>query len=991
MTSVIVIRVNGVDITDDVIFADAEFNSQVSGSPGTCLFRLKDMEYAYSFVVGQTITLDIDEERVWGGWVQSVKRQYFFPYASAPGQRRVASPSHYVDPDPCGGGGGGGGGSSSVAVVPRALVIEGVDYNILFRKRFCYDKKDPLNTFLKSWPEDTSDKAMIEYLCGQNLDLSGDGIDFTSMVENVGTPNPDTKGNPVSAGQSWEDAMNIIARYPGAIYYIDPDKHLVYTDVDTPNADYKLTDTPSAPDELGYREMEILFNGSNLVNDAMVWGAGQGAKRVKFSRTRDEVSIDAHGLWQVGDFRGDMWRQASVDKRSQSFVYGSPQNKRGGRYDAVSVMVSLFQPVFRVSEKVDFKSNVYDITDVYPIRRMKVTFVSPTEARFDLVLSHSIDEPWNTFEYWFPKIKMPEINIPPWDPYNTCPTPQLGSPTWPPLVTLIPVFSDDFARASGQPNDSTCGVWKGDHGPLNPTIVRGRGTPLAQEPKLIYMKNPVGGLVVILAAFSPHWWIDEISQNRLWVFAGNMAVGMYANGDVLAGGQVLEGGAALRSVFSRPFYMRAVFWSGVGVFLKVWRQGFKEPFNWTFTAVSDEPGRAVNTIDFRANWEIYLQGISVWSSIAQSSSYDIYDPPHVEEGWIKSFPFEDPADGRAYAISWGRDALYRGSGGASHSIGIVWGYFGPDYGPGATAYAETRLTPFYIVNIMPYWYGTFDDAFVPASPVGVKINGKVSVGCGQYWTWVGANRQPVPMTIGVEIKVVSTNAAPGWQAGPLQAEWELIGGSGPGVYWPGAWSVGMAHRTIWSGSIPYVANETGLVTLEWEAELDSDDFGPYGIEPGGGSLNYAEGFCLAVSIYDPVGLLSQLDPSGGPFMFPNDGSISASLSDLIFRYQYAPVICGSHFCVPASSGGDLGDERTCDVIAIDSESMRRTIEAGENWAVKLRTGYKPGSVAVWVDGQQAKAALDYVELDHIVGTISFLNNFSSANLIEVCYLPDGAP
>jgi len=1005
MASVIVIKVNGVDITDDVIFRDAEFNSQVSGSPGACKFRLKDMEYAYEFVVGQTITLDVDDQRVWGGWIQSIQRQYFFPYATAPHQRSVRP---YSDKYPC----GDPLDAQPVIVVPRALVIEGVDYNILFRKRFCYSKSKPANPTLKSWPSGTWDRVMIEYLCGQNLDLSGDGIDYDTLVETVGQPNPDAKGNPAGGGWSWENAMKAISRYPGAIFYIDPDRKLVYTDVDTPNAEYKLTDTPVALDELGYREMEILYNGANLVNDAMVWGAGQGAKRVKFKRTRDQASIDAHGLWQIGDFRGDMWRQASVDKRSRSFVYGSPQNKRGGKDDAISVSVALFTPTFRVAQKVDFTSGVFGYNDVLPIRRMRITFPTPVEARFDLVLSHAIDEPWDTFEYWFPKIKLPQIVIPNID-FESCPVPSLGAPTFPPLTNLVPIFSDDFDRVSGQPNNGDCGSWadggwSSDPVVADPSFTQGVGMSVFVD-RTIMLKNPVSGAIVIIAAINPSGWAGSLGGG-LRIFSGTsggLQVYLRASVPGTASGRVAVGNIGadpdlfpneansesavspyLYSVLTRPFYVRAVWWPGYGMYAKVWRQGTREPFDWTVTYAtgsyadhSDDPtyvAPATSQIRFHpVNAGSYLQGISVWGSQAESDRYGMLpittDVGYL--GWAHSYWCEPIDDGRVYAVSWGTESESRTSGTASQQISIAWAALGIDYGPGYVSGASSSMSYYYFIDRSPNGTVLIDERFRTSLPSRTKISGTLTVSCSQSGG-VGADRKWMDVDVPVSIYGFGPDKPDfiGSDAElTLNTEQGSSGGGFTNQWAPFTWSA-----PLWHGVVRVRANGSpSSTTVEWEAIIPED-------QP-----ELSAGFSLSVAMSWPLDILKGLDPSGGPFMLPNGGSISATVgSELSINAMYEVIPCGSHFCDPSNSGGSTKEERRCEVIAVDKDTLQATIDSGDNWAITLQSGYLPGSVMVFVDGLPVRPALDYVELDYQVGTIAFLNNFVNAAMIEVCYFPD---
>ena len=74
----VIITIGGQDITDDVIFADAEFVSAAKGRAGTAKFRIKDLEKQYAFSTGDSLTLDIDGIRKWGGYVGKIERGYFF-------------------------------------------------------------------------------------------------------------------------------------------------------------------------------------------------------------------------------------------------------------------------------------------------------------------------------------------------------------------------------------------------------------------------------------------------------------------------------------------------------------------------------------------------------------------------------------------------------------------------------------------------------------------------------------------------------------------------------------------------------------------------------------------------------------------------------------------------------------------------------------------------------------------------------------------------
>ena len=155
---------------------------------------------------------------------------------------------------------------------------------------------------------------------------------------------------------------------------------------------------------LGCRELEINFDAGKMENDALIWGAGQGSPNPVFSRVEDATSESDHGRWQVGAFLPTIWHQATVERIANSHVYGSPQSKRGGKDDRVAVRLVTFDGGNRVADKATVTSAVWNYSDVLPIREMTLTFPSAI-PRYEFGLSHSVDLPWSTFEYWFPKIE----------------------------------------------------------------------------------------------------------------------------------------------------------------------------------------------------------------------------------------------------------------------------------------------------------------------------------------------------------------------------------------------------------------------------------------------------------------------------------------------------------------------------------------------------------------------------------------------------------
>jgi len=382
-TPLVSIMVDGVDITSDVVIADATFTMLVNGAVGTCHLRVRDDEHQHNFNPGSEITVDIDGKRRFGGYVFQPRRMFAFPVEDTTNPTRPS----------------------------RFIVLTGVDYNILLVKRVVRDKANPKNVALRHWHADSRDDVIIKYVFDHYTDLAADGVTYLG-VTHIGSPNPDKAGVVGSGGLRFVDLMREVNRLLSGVFYIDAYKDLNYVDVDTPSSNIVLTDIPLANSDRGYREFSQIESATGMVNDSLVWGLGLGATQVAFSRSSDAASIAAHGRWQFGEFTSSLYKQASVDRRAATIVYGTDQSKRGGKDDQESWTVSTFEQSFEVGQKVEVHSEVFGKQDVLPIRRLTMTFPTKRSVRFDLVLSHEIDEPWNMFEFFFPKIafKWPQID-----------------------------------------------------------------------------------------------------------------------------------------------------------------------------------------------------------------------------------------------------------------------------------------------------------------------------------------------------------------------------------------------------------------------------------------------------------------------------------------------------------------------------------------------------------------------------------------------------
>jgi hypothetical protein len=438
---VVKIEVNGEDVTDLVVIETAQFESAASGQVGTCEFALKDLEHTEAFPTGKPITLKLDDVVQWRGFVANVARRYAFSVDRVSG--------------------------SHPELTPRFLVVRGNDINILFSKRFVYNKADPTK-HTPIYAQNTTDQAAILDLGSNYLDLSGDGIS-TSGVTHVGNIAPDGKSYVFQPGMTWGDAMAAIAQLPGALFYIDPMKVLRYVDVDTVTAPFQVSDKPvaggptaPAPGPYGIREVTITKDGTALAVDALVWGAGLGDTDMHFQRYANSSFKTIHGgiAWQWGDFRTDLYKDKSLLARAKSYVDGSSQSGRGHRDDAVGVEFVLFKAGLIVGQVVTVQVLTYQFLQNLPIRRIRISFVGAQRqaddtfkffVRFWVNASNVIDDPWSDAEYPVPLNYRKEPNCQFVPRVEAC-----TEEGW------TPVFYDPFDRSwsvAGPWGNPGCAAW----------------------------------------------------------------------------------------------------------------------------------------------------------------------------------------------------------------------------------------------------------------------------------------------------------------------------------------------------------------------------------------------------------------------------------------------------------------------------------------------------------------------------------------------------
>ena len=376
----VVVSVAGVDVTDDVVFSTAQFKSLVNGKPGEAKMRVRDLASTYSFTQGADWLLTVDGDAVWRGFVQTISRVYIY-----------------------------NAGDTAESGLQRFWDLEGADLNILFPRRVVFKGSSPTTVEGTQFAAGTADTTAITDLLANWLDLSSDDLDTTTGVVGVGDLDPAQATRAWSGGWYWDDAMNSIAMLPAAIYYIRPETGspkgtLVYCDVDVPDAPFGLSDVPNGTTTRRFREAEIILDGTSLANDVMGWGMGYGSQAPVFKRDEDATSQTTHGLWQTGRVVPGVYKQVTIDRITDSILNGSPQSKRGAKDDRPAVQLVTYEPGLLVGHKVPFTSNVWGWSDTLPVRQMQVTFETPTDPRYELILSHEIDAPWGFIDQFWPAI-----------------------------------------------------------------------------------------------------------------------------------------------------------------------------------------------------------------------------------------------------------------------------------------------------------------------------------------------------------------------------------------------------------------------------------------------------------------------------------------------------------------------------------------------------------------------------------------------------------
>jgi len=392
--STIVFRYDGT-IINDVLWTKATFESQMGGFPGQFSVTVKDEEQTHSFVTGKHVTLTIDGTLYFGGIITQVSRTLAFP----------------VDDTVTEGAAG---------VQTRQWVLRGVDYNIWFDKRVLFNKGTPRQG-IPDFTGSPTDKQVIEKAFDDYIAIGDTDINYTTHVDSVGDPmGPDSNKYVYDTpGSKIRDMMDDIVQWTGALYYFDHEQNLHYHELETTSPSWSFSDTPNESTTFGFREVEFTEDGTNLVNDALVWGgaywttAGEDGE-VKFGRYTNNTSLSARGRWQLAEAHfneNGYGTDANCATHAKVIVEGNPGAAGAGLNDTVRGLVNPQKQIRLVwfsggtptplvaGSVVSIALNTFGFTVSLPIRQIRLSFVTPSEARFDGFFGILTEDPWTLWKY----------------------------------------------------------------------------------------------------------------------------------------------------------------------------------------------------------------------------------------------------------------------------------------------------------------------------------------------------------------------------------------------------------------------------------------------------------------------------------------------------------------------------------------------------------------------------------------------------------------
>jgi hypothetical protein len=370
--SVVVIKVDNVDITNSVIFSSASFEQQFGAVAGTFSVTVRDPNRTLSFATGVEVSLDIDGIRMFGGYALQVTEGHMAPAADT---------------------------NNLSTYQLRTWTLRGPDYNIIFDKRVFRNTADYLSQITVT---DPYDGAILRDLVDNYSDCS----DFdTSGIEDIVVV-PGAGGDIIAQGTKLRDEFTNMSLFGGAVWYVDGAKNFVYVPFEDVEKRWGFSDQPNnasitvSPNSYQgathrFRQVEATEDASFIVNDALIWGgsqfAGPGGATV-FARVQDATSQSTYGRWQTAETHfgeRNYQIQDGVDARADVIVNGPPGadvygQQKGLRYSQwqftftwFSVDVPLLSgvPNYLVAgDIVTIEMNVFGVTKLLPLRSLRTTF-----------------------------------------------------------------------------------------------------------------------------------------------------------------------------------------------------------------------------------------------------------------------------------------------------------------------------------------------------------------------------------------------------------------------------------------------------------------------------------------------------------------------------------------------------------------------------------------------------------------------------------------
>lgn len=292
--STISIKLDGVEISDRVVYNQTSFQSQANPIQGQFKVVVRDMEHDFAPSVGAKLTCHIDDVPIFGGYLMRLGRGNFFPAAD------TSSPS---------------------TVRSRKWILEGPDFNVLFDKRVLRNTADYTSALEVPVGKRTISKAFA-YLMNNFIDVP-DGLDFVTHRDVIDTMygTDENGGLYVGQGKTLREQMDDFADNGAVIYYIDADFAVHLHRYEVLLSPWVFTDVASAgPTAVRFREGEYVKDFTRVATEALVWGGstirkpGGPAGEIVFAKYPQAPAEDA--TWH-GELQSAEREQAAIDRRNE--------------------------------------------------------------------------------------------------------------------------------------------------------------------------------------------------------------------------------------------------------------------------------------------------------------------------------------------------------------------------------------------------------------------------------------------------------------------------------------------------------------------------------------------------------------------------------------------------------------------------------------------------------------------------------------------------